>query len=80
MSCIACVILHHVLVSPEATVVVALDHGPPQMRVPLANLPPHEYVLSTLSSKYIVVKYTVSLGCPSHALVGMLSPSSEKPL
>ena len=61
MSCIARVILHCLLVSPEATVVVALDHGPPQMRVPLANLPPHEYVLLTLSSKYIVVKHTVSL-------------------
>ena len=61
MSCIACMILHCVLVSPEAMVVVALDHGPPRMRVPLANLPPHEYVLSTLSSKYIVVKHTVSL-------------------
>ena len=60
MSCIAGVILHCVLVSLEATVVVALDHGPPQMQVPLANLPPHDYVLSTLSSKYIVVKHTVS--------------------
>ena len=48
MSCIARVILHCVLVSPEATVVVALDHGPPRMRVPLANIPPHEYVLLTL--------------------------------
>ena len=54
-------ILHCVLVSPEATVVIALDHGPPWMRVPLANLPPHEYVLLTLSSKYIVVKHIVSL-------------------
>ena len=61
MSYIVRVILHCVLVSPEATVVVALDHGPPRMWVPLANLPPHEYVLSTLSSKYIVVKHTVSL-------------------
>ena len=61
MSCIAYVILHCVLVSPEATVVVALDHGPPRMRVPLANLPPHEYVLLTLLSKYKVVKHTVSL-------------------
>jgi hypothetical protein len=61
MSYIARVILHCVLVSPEATVVVALDHGPTWMRIPLANLPPHEYVLSTLSSKYIVVKHTVSL-------------------
>ncbi len=59
MSCIARVILHCVLVSPEATVVVALDHGLPRMRVPLANLSP--YVLSTLSSKYIVVKHIVSL-------------------
>jgi hypothetical protein len=49
------------VVSPKATVVVALDHGPPRMWVPLANLSPHEYVLSTLSSKYIVVKHTVSL-------------------
>jgi hypothetical protein len=49
------------VVSLEATVVVALDHGPPRMWVPLANLPPHEYVLSTLSSKYIVVKHAVSL-------------------
>ena len=55
------VILHCVLVSPEARVVVALDHGPPRMWVPLANPPIHEYVLSTLSSKYIVVKHTVSL-------------------
>ena len=61
MSCIVRVILHCVLVSPEATVVVALDHGPPRMRVPLANLPPHEYVFLTLLSKYIVVKHTVSL-------------------
>jgi hypothetical protein len=61
MSHIAHVILHCVLVSPEPTIVVALDHGPPQMQVPLANLPPHEYVLSTLSSKYIVVKQTMSL-------------------
>jgi hypothetical protein len=61
MSCIARVILHCVLVSPKATVVVALDHSPPRMRVPLANLPSHEYVLLTLSSKYIEVKYTVSL-------------------
>ena len=61
MSCIACVILHCVLVSPEATVVVALGHGPLRMWVPLANLPPHEYVLSTLSSKYKMVKHTVSL-------------------
>ena len=61
MSCIACVILHCVLVSPEATIVVALDHGSPQMRVPLANLPSHEYVLSTLLSKYIVVKHIVRL-------------------
>ena len=61
MSYIARVILHFVLVGPEATVVVALDHGPTWMRIPLANLPPHEYVLSTLSSKYIVVKHTVSL-------------------
>ena len=61
MSCIARVILYCVLVSPEATVLVTLDHGPPRMRVPLANLPPHEYVLSILSSKYIVVKHTVSL-------------------
>ena len=49
------------VVSPEAMVVVALDHGPPRMWVPLANLPPHEYVLLTLSSKYKVVKHTVSL-------------------
>ena len=56
MSCIARVILHCVLVSLEAT-----DHGPPRMRVPLANLPPHEYVLLTLLSKYKVVKHTVSL-------------------
>ena len=48
MSCIARVILHCVLVSPEATVVVALDHGSSRMRVPLANLPPHEYVPLTL--------------------------------
>jgi hypothetical protein len=61
MSCIACVILHCVLVSLEATVVVALDHGPPRMRVPLANLPPHECVLLTLSNKYIVVEHTMSL-------------------
>ena len=61
MSCIACMILHCVLVSPEAMVVVALDHSPPRMWVPLANLPPHEFILLTLSSKYIVVKYTVSL-------------------
>ena len=61
MSCIARVIFHCVLVSPEAMVVVALDHDPPQMWVPLANLPPHEYVLSTLSSKYKMVKHTVSL-------------------
>ena len=61
MSCIARVILHCVLVSLKAMVVVALEHGPPRMRVPLANLPPHEYVLSTLSSKYIVVKHTRSL-------------------
>ena len=61
MSCIARVILHCVLVSPEATIVVALDHGPPRMWVPLANLPTHEYVLSTLSSKYIVVKHIVNL-------------------
>jgi hypothetical protein len=60
MSYIARVILHCALVSPEAMVVVALDHGPPRMGVPLANLPPHEYVL-TLSSKYIVGKHTVSL-------------------
>ena len=40
---------------------LALDHGPPRMWVPLANLTPHEYVLLTLSSKYIVVKHTVSL-------------------
>jgi hypothetical protein len=58
MSYIARVILHCVLVSPEAMVVVALDHGPPRMRVPLANLPPHEFILS---SKYIVVKHTTSL-------------------
>ena len=61
MSCIALVILHCVLVSPEAMVVVALDHGLPRMPVPLANLPPYKYVLLTLSSKYIVVKHTVSL-------------------
>ena len=61
MSCIARVILHCVLVSPEAMVVVALDHGPPRMRVPLTNLPPHECVLSTLLNKYIVVEHTVSL-------------------
>ena len=61
MSCITRVILHCVLVSPEATIVIALDHGPPRMRVPLANLSPHEYVLSTLLSKYIVVKHIVSL-------------------
>ena len=41
--------------------VVALDHDPPWMRVPLANLPPHEYVLLTLSSKYIVLKHIMSL-------------------
>jgi hypothetical protein len=76
---IACVILHCALVSPEAKVVVALDHGPPRMRVPLANPPPHEYVLSTLLSKYIVVKHTVSLWCPLHALVGMLSLSNGEP-
>ena len=61
MSCIARVILHCVLVNPEATVVIALDHGPPRMRVPLANLSPHKYILSTLLSKYIVVKHIVSL-------------------
>ena len=61
MSCIARVILHCVLVSPEAMVVVALDHGPFRMWVPLANLPPHKFILSTLSSKYIVVKHTMSL-------------------
>jgi hypothetical protein len=53
MSCIARVILHCMLVSLEAMVVVALDHGPLWMRVPLANLPPHECILSTLSSKYM---------------------------
>ena len=61
MSCIARVILHCVLVSLEAMVVVVLDHGPLWMQVPLANLPFHEFVLSTLSSKYIVVKHTMSL-------------------
>ncbi len=61
MSYIARVILHCVLVSPEATIVVALDHNLPRMWVPLANLPHYEYVLSTLPSKYIVVKYIVSL-------------------
>ena len=38
MSCIARVILNCVLVRLEATVVVALDHSPPQMQVPLAKL------------------------------------------
>ena len=61
MSYIARVILHYALVSPEAMVVVALDHGPPRMGVPLANLPPHKFILSTLSSKYIVVKHIASL-------------------
>ena len=61
MSCIARVILHCVLVSLEATVVVALDHGLLWMRVPLANLPPHECVLSILSSKYIVMKHIMNL-------------------
>ena len=61
MSYIARVILHCMLVSLEATVVVALDHGPARMRLPLANLPPHEYVLLTLSSKYIVLKHIMSL-------------------
>ena len=61
MSCITRVILHYVLVSQEATVVVTLDHDPPQMWVPLANLSPHKYILSTLLSKYIVVKHIVSL-------------------
>ena len=74
MSCIARVILHCVLVSPEVTVVVALDHGPPRIRVPLANLPPHEYVLSTLSSKYIVVKHTVSLLIPLACIGGYVEP------
>jgi hypothetical protein len=70
MSCIARVILHYVLVSPEATVVVALDHGPSRMRVPLANLPPHEYVPSTLSSWDKVVKHTENHRYPSHAIGG----------
>ena len=40
MSCIARVILHCVLVRPKATVVVALDHGPSWMWVPLATYHP----------------------------------------
>ena len=39
------------VVSPEATVVVILDHDTPRMWVPLTNLPLHEYTLLTLSSK-----------------------------
>ena len=74
MSCIVRVILHCVLVSPEAMVVVALDHGPPRMRVPLANLPPHEYVLSTLSSMSIVVKRTVNLLMPLACIGGYVEP------
>ena len=74
MSCIAHVILHCVLVSLEAMVVIALDHGPPRMRVPLANLPPHEYVPSTLSSWYKVVKHIENHRCPSHAIVGYVEP------
>ena len=74
MSCIAHVILHCVLVSPEATVVIALDHGPPRMWVPLANLPSHEYVLSTLSSMSIVVKRTVNLLMPLACIGGYVEP------
>ena len=67
MSCIARVILHCMLVSPEVMVVVVLDHGSSRMWVPLTNLPPYEYVLLTLLSKYIVgetyCETLISLAC-----------------